>query len=96
MGRANDKVLKITRTIYVLASEAQDERYAWTEYFNNCEAELSKDPDVIEEGTNASFGKDLGWEDDDEDDDWDDDEADEEAAMHRDIMGDDARNDDLL
>ena len=66
MGRANDKVLKITRTIYVLASEAQDEKDAWTEYFNNCDAELSKDPDVIEEGTNASFDKDLGWEEDDD------------------------------
>ena len=73
MGRANDKVLKITRTIYVLESEAQDEKDAWDSYFMNCDAELSKDPDVIEEGTNASFGRDLGWEEDDDDEDWDDD-----------------------
>lgn len=66
MGKSNAKVLKITRTIYVLESEAAEEKAAWQSYFHTCDAELHKDEDIIEEGTNASFGKDLGWEEDDE------------------------------
>lgn len=66
MGKATAKVRKITRTIFVLEDEALDEASAFSEYFNNCEAELHKLHDVVEEGTNESFGTNLGWDEDDE------------------------------
>ena len=64
MANPNAKVFKITRTVYVLVDEAQDEADAWRSYFTNCDAELHKDSDIVEEGTNASFGQNLGWDDD--------------------------------
>jgi hypothetical protein len=67
MGKASAKVLRITRTVYVLVDEADIEQDAWSEYFSNCDAELHTEASFTKEGTNESFGINLGWDEDDDD-----------------------------
>ena len=50
-----DKILKITRTVYVRAEDADDERRAFDTYWFEEAPAMMIEPEQIEEGTVDSF-----------------------------------------
>ena len=50
-----DKILKITRTVYVRAEDADDERRAFNAYWLEEAPAMMIEPEQVEEGTVDSF-----------------------------------------
>lgn len=72
MASKDIMLLKITRTVYVRADEADIEQVDWDNYFFNCDCYLHRGETVTEEGTPEQFGLDrepfVLWGEDEDDD----------------------------